>query len=196
MFHSLKTSDAAVGFTGGGAEMTGLADYAQAALGRPVRIGKAPQLKGLPEAHAVPGFATLAGLVLYAAEDPIDVRAFGRESSQRAIHNKAPRPGEPAEFVNNGTDGQSGEEYAVLALMPNLESRGSVLLLTGTTMLSMEAAGEFLAAPDSLGRLRAALQRPAGPLPYFELLLRANRLSSVARGTTVVATRIVGERPR
>jgi cell division protein FtsA len=63
--------------TGGGAELAGLADYAQAALGKPVRIGRPPQLKGLPEAHGVPGFATLAGLVLYAAEDPIDIRAVG-----------------------------------------------------------------------------------------------------------------------
>ena len=63
--------------TGGGAELAGLADYAQAALGKPVRIGRAPQLKGLAEAHATPGFATLAGLVLYAAADPIDIRALG-----------------------------------------------------------------------------------------------------------------------
>jgi len=63
--------------TGGGAELSGLADYAQAALGKPVRIGRPPQLKGLPEAHGVPGFSTLAGLVLYAAEDPIDVRSVG-----------------------------------------------------------------------------------------------------------------------
>lgn len=63
--------------TGGGAELSGLADYAQAALGKPVRVGRPPQLKGLPEAHAVPGFATLAGLVLYAAEDPIDIRSVG-----------------------------------------------------------------------------------------------------------------------
>ena len=63
--------------TGGGAEMAGLADYAQSALGKPVRIGRAPHLRGLPEAHAVPGFATLAGLVLYAAEDPVDIRAVG-----------------------------------------------------------------------------------------------------------------------
>ncbi len=65
--------------TGGGAELAGLADYAQAALGKPVRIGRPPQLRGLPEAHSVPGFATLAGLVLYAAEDPIDIRIFGRD---------------------------------------------------------------------------------------------------------------------
>jgi cell division protein FtsA len=63
--------------TGGGAELAGLGDYAQAALGKPVRIGKAPQLKGLAEAHATPGFATLAGLVLYAAADPVDIRSIG-----------------------------------------------------------------------------------------------------------------------
>ena len=63
--------------TGGGAELAGLADYTQSALGKPVRIGRPPALKGLPEAHAVPGFATLAGLVLYAAEDPIDIRSVG-----------------------------------------------------------------------------------------------------------------------
>lgn len=74
------TSKAARGrqvvITGGGSELAGLADYAQAVLGTPVRIGKPPALRGLPEAHSVPGFATLAGLVLYAAEDPVDIRSL------------------------------------------------------------------------------------------------------------------------
>ena len=64
--------------TGGGAELAGLADYAQAALGKPVRIGRPLHIKGLPEAHATPGFSTLAELVLYAAADPIDIRKVGR----------------------------------------------------------------------------------------------------------------------
>ncbi len=64
-------------FTGGGAELAGLADFAQASLGKPVRIGKPPALKGLAEAHATPGFSTLAGLALYAAADPVDIRAIG-----------------------------------------------------------------------------------------------------------------------
>lgn len=63
--------------TGGGAELTGIADFAQAALGKPVRIGKTPEIRGLAEAHARPGFATLAGLVLYAAADPVDIRSVG-----------------------------------------------------------------------------------------------------------------------
>ena len=62
--------------TGGGAELVGLADYAQQALGKPVRIGRAPQLPGLPETHFKPGFASLAGLVLYAAADPVDIRSI------------------------------------------------------------------------------------------------------------------------
>ena len=65
--------------TGGGAELDGLAEFAQSALGLPVRIGRTPSLKGLPEAHATPGFSTLAGLCLYAAEDPVDIRSVGAQ---------------------------------------------------------------------------------------------------------------------
>jgi cell division protein FtsA len=55
---------AQVVFTGGGAELAGLADFAQGALGRPVRIGRPANglLKGLPEAHATPGFRLWRGL--------------------------------------------------------------------------------------------------------------------------------------
>jgi len=63
--------------TGGGAELAGIAEFAQGALAMPVRLGRAPTLTGLPEAHATSGFATLAGLCLYASDDPIDIRALG-----------------------------------------------------------------------------------------------------------------------
>lgn len=62
--------------TGGGAELKGIADYAQQALGRTVRIGRARGLTALPEAHSGPGFATLAGLAMFAASDPVDLRAI------------------------------------------------------------------------------------------------------------------------
>lgn len=63
--------------TGGGAELAGMADFMQGALGQPARLGRPPQLAGMPEAHHAPGFATLAGLCLYAADDPVDIRAVG-----------------------------------------------------------------------------------------------------------------------
>ncbi|USI73628.1 cell division protein FtsA [Sphingomonas morindae] len=61
--------------TGGGAELKGIADYIQGVLGRAVRVGRPRGLAGLPEAHAGPAFATLAGLALYAASNPTDLRA-------------------------------------------------------------------------------------------------------------------------
>eukprot|EP01037_Dinobryon_pediforme_P024633 gene24633-26490_t len=70
--------------TGGGAELKGIADYAQQALGRSVRIGRPRGLTALPEAHAGPAFATLAGLAFYAAADPVDLR--GLSSKQQLVH--------------------------------------------------------------------------------------------------------------
>jgi len=61
--------------TGGGAELKGIADYAQGSLGRAVRVGRPRGMTGLPEAHSGPGFATLAGLIHYAASNPVDLRA-------------------------------------------------------------------------------------------------------------------------
>lgn len=58
---------------GGGAELKGLADYAQTALGRAVRIGRPHGLGALPDAHGGPAFATLAGLALHAASDRVDL---------------------------------------------------------------------------------------------------------------------------
>jgi cell division protein FtsA len=62
--------------TGGGAELKGIADYAQQALGRTVRVGRPRGLSALPEAHSGPAFATLAGLTMFAAADPVDLRAL------------------------------------------------------------------------------------------------------------------------
>ena len=75
--------------TGGGAELKGIADYAQSALGRSVRIGRPRGLAGLPDAHSGPAFATLAGLVHHAATDPIDLRALATGEHQ-LVHRPSP----------------------------------------------------------------------------------------------------------
>jgi cell division protein FtsA len=74
--------------TGGGAELKGIADYAQGVLGRTVRIGR-PSMPGLPEAHSGPAFSTLAGLALFAASGEIDLRVgFGpKESGEKPAGN-------------------------------------------------------------------------------------------------------------
>ncbi len=61
--------------TGGGAELKGIAENMQGALGRTVRIGRPSGLSGIPEAHSGPAFATLVGLIHYAASDRVDMKS-------------------------------------------------------------------------------------------------------------------------
>ncbi len=61
--------------TGGGAELKGVAEHMQGALGRTVRIGRPSGLSGIPEAHSGPAFSTLVGLILYAASDHVDLKS-------------------------------------------------------------------------------------------------------------------------
>ncbi len=77
--------------TGGGAELKGIADYAQQVLGRSVRVGRPRGLTGLPEAHAGPGFVTLAGLAFFAANDPIDLRGLVPQQQQQVYRPKGLR---------------------------------------------------------------------------------------------------------
>ncbi len=59
--------------TGGGAELRGIADFAQGALARNVRIGRPRGLVGLPEAQSTAAFATLAGLILHGSQPRLDL---------------------------------------------------------------------------------------------------------------------------
>lgn len=72
---------------GGGAELKGIADYAQSALGQTVRVGRPIGLTALPEAHSGPAFAGLAGLVLYAAAEPVDLRTLS--PNHQPVHKYA-----------------------------------------------------------------------------------------------------------
>jgi cell division protein FtsA len=56
---------ARVVLTGGGSQLTGLADLAARILRRPVRIGRPLGLAGLPEGAKGPAFAVAAGLLVY-----------------------------------------------------------------------------------------------------------------------------------
>ncbi len=69
--------------TGGGAELKGVADYMQSAMGRTVRTGSPRGLSALPEAHAGPAFSGLVGLALHVAENPVDVRQIYWEGAAR-----------------------------------------------------------------------------------------------------------------
>ncbi|MCU0729857.1 MAG: rod shape-determining protein [Sphingopyxis sp.] len=67
--------------TGGAAELKGMADYVQNALGGSVRVAAPQGVVGLPPAHAGPAFSTAVGLVVYASAPPRDIRPRGSEQA-------------------------------------------------------------------------------------------------------------------
>lgn len=63
--------------TGGGAELKGMADYVQSVLGGTARVARPVGISDIPPACDGGGFATCIGLILYAADPPVDIRPFG-----------------------------------------------------------------------------------------------------------------------
>ena len=58
------------------------------------------------------------------------------------VTNRNPRPDEQKAYKMDPNDSDH-RAYAVIALLPNLNQTGNVLILEGTTMAGLEAAGDF-----------------------------------------------------
>jgi hypothetical protein len=102
------------------------------------------------------------------------------------ITNSAPRPGEPALWW----DHTAREQYAHVALVPNLSGNGKVLLAAGTSMSAKEAGGDFITDPE----VPAQLARTFGvndlrQLASFEVVLRSRSLDGTPQGWHIVASR-------
>ena len=89
--------------------------------------------------------------------------------------------------------GTAGEDYADIALLPNSEHEGSILILQGLQQEGTEAAGRFLADPDHRGALRQALgfsEDPKGKV-WFEALIRTKAIAGAPNSENIVAVRLI-----
>lgn len=64
-----RSGNGRVVLTGGGSQLGGVRDLAMQILERPVRLGRPAGIIGLPDSAMAPNFATLAGLLAFAAGD-------------------------------------------------------------------------------------------------------------------------------
>jgi len=71
--------------TGGGAQMPGLRELAGQILDKQVRIGRPLRISGLAEATGGPGFATCAGLLMFAIDDRGEARAAQAHKPQQNV---------------------------------------------------------------------------------------------------------------
>lgn len=94
-------------------------------------------------------------------------------------------------FATSSTFHERGPGYARLALVPNLDGVGRVLLISGLNMVTMEAAGEFAADPEAWRQIRKSLGlRPGSEMPAFEALLRTGSIEN-----TPVHAQLINARP-
>jgi len=90
----------------------------------------------------------------------------------------------------SATDGRPREGYATVALLPNLGTSGSVLIVSGTGGMAMAAALDFLMDENSVQDLRGRLPKPvARGFPPFEALLRVDRGMNSPRDVSLVKYR-------
>jgi hypothetical protein len=113
--------------------------------------------------------------------------------SVKSFLNARPLPNEQPRYQGLRWTGMEGEDYATIALLPNMTHDGSVLILQGLQQEGTEAAGRFLAEPDSRHLLQNALgiQLPDAKNQnvWFEALIRSRTVSGAPNSTTLVSAR-------
>lgn len=113
--------------------------------------------------------------------------------SLKAFVNTKPLPGEQARYEGLRSTGSEGDDYATIALLPNITQDGSVLILQGLQQEGTEAAGRFLADAENRQRVQRALGFPASNRMtenvWFEALIRSRTVSGASSSTTLVAIR-------
>jgi len=126
--------------------------------------------------------------------DQLDFRfVFNKNAGQEIIHNYRPRAHEMSDYLPTALGGGTGESYAIVALVQNLDQNGQVLLLAGADAEGTEAAGRFV---TDLPRFTRALDecgetRRPGASSHFEFLLRLNTMAGSPHNSDVVACHLL-----
>jgi hypothetical protein len=108
------------------------------------------------------------------------------------IRNRSPRAGEQPVYAMTTNAGESGRAYALVALVPNVNGEGYVLMIAGTTAEGTEAAGEFITDPvRSSATLKAMGIDPSGPTRCFEILIEARAIAGSASQSSILASRLI-----
>lgn len=105
------------------------------------------------------------------------------------VLNRTPRKNEQAQYEADLT-GPIHRVYGLVALRPNVQGSGYVLLLEGTSMAGTESAADFVFDDSRLLPFLATIKQADGSLPYFELLLQSNNMNGSASGSEILSYRI------
>jgi len=112
---------------------------------------------------------------------------FDWQAQTGKIINESPQPGEQAAYT--AIFGREG--YCVVACLPKPMNQGTVVLIYGSDLSSLEAGGRFVCDENSLEQLYKRLGvTPEQAPPYVEVLLKAKLLENLAPEFKIIAHRI------
>ena len=121
--------------------------------------------------------------------DQLDFRfVYDKASKQEIIRNIRPRIHELPQYVPTALGGGTGQSFAIVAVVQNLDQNGQIMLLAGADAEGTEAAGNFV---TDLPRLSTTLKncgisRSVSP-SHFELLLKLDTMAGSANRISIVA---------
>jgi hypothetical protein len=102
--------------------------------------------------------------------------------------NRHPLPGEPAVYLR--PEHPLTKDYAVIALMPGVESGKRTLIFSGLTTLGTQAAVEYSCRKDSAAELLKAVSSPTGETRPFEALLEVTLEGGVPLQSKLISMRV------
>jgi len=116
----------------------------------------------------------------------------GPRKGDLAIVNVHPRAGEFKQLFGSPSGTPLIEDYAIVGLVPGMNSARSVLILAGTTTMGTQAAAEYVCRRDSLEQLLLRLSvSENGVLRPFEAVLHVKIARGVPVETELIALREV-----
>jgi hypothetical protein len=102
--------------------------------------------------------------------------------------NNHPRPGEPALYSR--PEHPLTTDYAVIALVPGVQSGKRTLMFSGLTTLGTQAAVEYASRKDGVSELLKLISSPSGEIKPFEALLAVTLEGGVPLQSKLVSLRV------
>ena len=98
-------------------------------------------------------------------------------------------------MIDYGAEEREGDqEYALISMLPGLEAKQRLLLISGLNAPATQAAAEYLSSETSLAELIVSLRKESplhtGPW-YFQAVLKAEVHDKVPTKTWLIAVRVL-----
>jgi hypothetical protein len=120
---------------------------------------------------------------------------FDEVRKQEFIRNKRPGKEESSTYVPTAGGWDTGQAYAIVALVGNPNQIGQVLLIAGSNAEATEAAGKFATNVTLLSQmLKNHGIDPKGRIRHFEILLQVSTLAGSFNSYDVIAFHLLPDK--